>query len=169
MIKAAKFHDDSIVDIKNFLDRKRLFRPGFAGFNIPIGEGLIVNYLNSLKRIKFNIFLSYSPKDYNDNRIQDISEYLTKNKDIKKVIYIKYRNKDKEINEYNEDWIEKKIPSCQMLLFIATENSIKSKCCAYELHIARENKIQIIPIVDNKLDWFRLDEMNEMIFNFSFS
>jgi hypothetical protein len=53
------------------------------------------------------------------------------------------------------------IDKCQILLFFATENSIKSNRCAFELEIARNNNISVIPCLNNKISWLKLNQLKD--------
>ncbi len=56
--------------------------------------------------------------------------------------------------------MDKTIPQCQLLLFIATSKSVfDSKDCQHELELARQHDIQILPIKGTNVDWGDLAEV----------
>jgi len=162
LIEAAGFHNDSIEDVKNILEKKNVWSKLFV--REYSSKEKLYRYLN--RRIKINIFISHPLENFDNYEIKEISKYLKGNKAVKKVIYNKINRKRRGIHEEMEEWSKNKIPLCQTFLFIATKNSMISRQCAYELHIAQEDDIAIIPVVDNKIEWEELDQMNDMKFVF---
>ena len=94
--------------------------------------------------VPITICISYSRDDHEQYNILELKENLKKFKEIREV-YI------------SED---KKIPECQLLLFIATENFIKSKECLHELGLALSNYKEIIPIIGVDINDF--DSLNQI-------
>ena len=58
-----------------------------------------------------------------------------------------------DINKF----MEENIPKCHILLFLASENSVKSEACLYELELAWKNNLGIIQIKNETLTWQDLD------------
>jgi hypothetical protein len=164
LIEAAGFHNDSIEDVKNILEKKNVWSKLWLLYTEYSPKRELYRYLN--RRIKINIFISHPLENFDNYEIKEISKYLKGNKAVKKVIYNKINRKRRGIHEEMEEWSKNKIPLCQTLLFIATKSSMISRQCAYELHIAQEDDIAIIPVVDNKIEWEELDQMNDIKFTF---
>ncbi len=116
------------------------------------------------KKTSINIFISHAVSDFEEYEIESFSAYLEKNKAINKVYYC-----EKDISFDIDEWMDQTIPKCQILLFIATENSLISKDCTRELQIARKNELSIIPIKGKNLDWSDLSPINlERQFGFEY-
>lgn len=169
LIEAAGFHNESAEDVKNILEKKKgwikkvhLFAEYYVGDEDIYN--MIYRFFN--RRIKIKIFISHPLENFDNFELKNFSKYIKANKAIKKVFYNKFNQDSKRNYEDNVEWSEKKIPLCQTLLFIATKSSIISRQRAYELHIAKENDMQIIPVIDSNIEWEKLDQMNDMNFTF---
>ncbi|MFX0061900.1 MAG: leucine-rich repeat domain-containing protein, partial [Candidatus Hermodarchaeota archaeon] len=102
-----------------------------------------------------HIFLSHAEADYHKIiKIEEISEFLEGQDEIYKAYY-----SERDLQGNFEEFMRKNVPICQVLLFFATKNSLKSEPCRLELQLAIDNSLQIIPILHSDLDWSDLDEI----------
>ena len=117
----------------------------------------IFNYCR--KHDAITVFCSHAEVDYHNNliNIPEISQYLYDQEEIYKVYY----SEEAILGGMNfEEFMRKYVPSSHVLLFFATENSLKSKPCKFELQLALNNQIPIIPILGPKLKWENLNQIS---------
>ena len=109
------------------------------------------------QRAPINLYINYSKTDKSEYRVIDLMKNLEENQEILKVY------------DYSND---NKILESQLMLFIATKNSISDKQCQKDLGLALLHDIGIIPIKGNDLGWNDLSQIdlrseNYGIFNLS--
>jgi small GTP-binding protein len=119
----------------------------------------IFNYCR--KHDAITVFCSHAEVDYHNNliNIPKISQYLYDQEEIYKVYY----SEEAILGGMNfEEFMRKYVPLSHVLLFFATENSLHSKPCKFELQLALDNQIPIIPILGPKLKWENLNQISLM-------
>ena len=102
-----------------------------------------------------HIFISYAVADY-ERAVYPIAE-LANNLTTREEIYYTYHcmqdmKKDGQIDIF----MNETIPECQLVLFIATKNSLQSKDCQHELALAHAHDIKVIPILGDDIEWDEL-------------
>ncbi|MFW9864721.1 MAG: leucine-rich repeat domain-containing protein [Candidatus Thorarchaeota archaeon] len=108
------------------------------------------------QRASINVFLSHAVVDFEISHIKEISEYLQKQDEIYKVFYC-----EEDLAGNIDDFMDEKLPKCQLVLFFASNKSIyNSEDCKHELELARKHNIQILPIKGPDIDWKELKELN---------
>ncbi|MFX1487680.1 MAG: GTP-binding protein [Promethearchaeota archaeon] len=105
------------------------------------------------------VFCSHAEKDFESNLINilDTSKFLSEQEEIYKVYY------SEEAIQGGMNFIEfmrKYVPLSHILLFFATENSLQSDPCKFELQLALDNQIPIIPILGPNLTWESLNQIS---------
>ena len=90
------------------------------------------------------VFASYSKKDEARSLISTLKEHLKNRKEIREVHSIG----------------ENKISESQLLIFVATKNSITNDQCARELGFALTHDISVIPIKSSDLGWNELERID---------
>lgn len=102
-------------------------------FNVHVGD-LKERILEMSKKINFKkVFISYSFKDREFAKV--LNELLNKN-DVKTFLW----EKDAPPGEYLTDIMSSGVREHETVLFIASENSIRSKACQFELSEARRKQ-----------------------------
>ena len=104
--------------------------------------------LGSTFKRGIRVFITHTVDDYNKYRINDIAEFLEKQKGIRYVYYC-----EADLTGNIDAWMQKTVPRCQLLVFMSTEKSLNSTDCATELSIARDKKMTIVPILGVGLSW----------------
>lgn len=100
------------------------------------------------KRALLHVFISHAVVDHREYKISELVNFLESQDEIYDVLYCE-RDMVEDINKFMED----NVPKCQILLFIATPASLKSKACQYELELALRNNLAIIPMKCLDLNW----------------
>jgi len=103
-----------------------------------------------------HIFISYAIIDYESRvyPIADLANNLTARDEIYHTFHcMQDMKRDGQIDKF----MNETIPECQIVLFIATKNSLQSRDCQHELDLARAHDIKIIPILGEDLDWDEID------------
>ncbi|MFX0093662.1 MAG: TIR domain-containing protein [Candidatus Hodarchaeota archaeon] len=115
---------------------------------------IIREYLKEKAAIR--VFLSHAEADYQNKiiKIKEIAEFLEAQKEVYKAYY-----SEEDLQGNFEVFMRTNVPKCQILLFFATPTSLKSEPCKLELQLAIDNDIQIIPILESKLQWPNLDKI----------
>ncbi len=106
----------------------------------------IRKYARSKTRI--NIFISYSEMDAMKFHLRELAAILKKHEGIGEVFYFDQTQKG-DIEYY----MSTKVAQSQLILFIATSHSLRSKACNKEIDSAKEHKIMILPFLDKGLAW----------------
>ena len=109
---------------------------------------------NTFKR-GIRVFITHAVDDYGRYRINEIAQFLEKQKGIRYVYYC-----ESDLTGNIDAWMAKTVPRCQLHLFISTEKSLNSNDCATELRIARDKGLTIIPILGVGLSWEDLKKLN---------
>ncbi len=105
------------------------------------------------------VFCSHAEADFQSNMINipDTSRYLSEQEEIYKVYY----SEEAIQGGMNFiDFMRKYVPLSHILLFFATQNSLISNPCKFELQLALDNQIPIIPILGPKLKWENLNQIS---------
>jgi len=110
---------------------------------------------HSIQAKKFRIFVSHAVKDFEDYRVSELARYLESQKEISHAYFC-----EEDLVGNIDDWMRKTVPRCQLLIFFATEKSLKSEDCIDEIKIARKNGIQIRPVLGVNLEWEDLEDLN---------
>jgi hypothetical protein len=122
-----------------------------------MGILISIRFFELGKRLKrgLKIFISHSVEDFNSYRIEDIANFLKIQKKIGHVYFC-----EADLIGNIDKWMKKSIHRSQVLVFISTQNSLKSRDSRFELNLARENELHVIPILGVELDWEDLEELN---------
>ncbi|MFX1408388.1 MAG: hypothetical protein ACFFBW_15665 [Promethearchaeota archaeon] len=113
---------------------------------------LILKYLRKNATIK--VFISHAIIDFEPYRIEELVDYLNKQKEISQVYFC-----EADLAGNIDKWMLETVQKCQLVLFIATKKSIfDSVDCANELQLADKFSIPIIPIKGKDVDWPDLAE-----------
>lgn len=111
------------------------------------------------------IFISHAWKDQNQYKIVQMSNYLDNESKIREnsvnkininKVYICERDLIDDIWEF----MKKNVPKSHILLIIATEKSLTSKSCRYELFLAKKYNIEILPIKGIDISWKQMSQVN---------
>jgi hypothetical protein len=108
---------------------------------------------NTFKR-GIRVFITHAVDDYNRYRINEIAQFLEKQKGIRYVYYC-----ESDLTGNIDAWMAKTVPRCQLLVFMSTAKSLDSKDCATELSIARNKSLTVIPILGVGLSWEDLEQL----------
>lgn len=101
------------------------------------------------RNASIHIFISHAVIDFETYQIKKISEFLDTQKEIYKVYFC-----EEDLKGNIDEFMDKTIPRCHLLLFIATKKSIfDSEDCKHELELAHNHNIQIIPIKGKNITW----------------
>ncbi len=106
------------------------------------------------KKMAINVFISHAVADYEPCRLNELSLFLENQLEVN-IAYICERDLSGNIDGF----MDKNIPDSQIVLFIATSNSVNSVDCQYELKLSREYNVQVIPIKEKELDWEDLSKI----------
>ena len=118
--------------------------------SIPI----ILDYCRKIANIQ--IFISHTVNEKEKYHVEDIAQGLENQPEIYKVLFCE-RDLIGDIDEF----MNKNIPNCQLLLFIASQQSVfESKDCKHELEVAKKNNLKIIPIKCDDVSWEDLETLN---------
>ncbi len=101
-----------------------------------------------------NVFISHKAEDYESYKVKDISDYLMKKKEVGSAFYF-----EEDLVGNIDDWMKETVPISQILVFIATQQSVKSKDCQNELKLAKDAGLDIIPVKGNDISW---DDLNKI-------
>jgi len=116
-----------------------------------IAEGSIKEILDYCKKqASINLFASHAFADFERYNINKIAECLEKRPEINKVIYY-----EKDLVGSIKNFMRYQIPKCQVLIFVATSNALKSKACSFEIQTAIDYAIEIVPVLGD-LTWKKL-------------
>ncbi|NVM52611.1 MAG: hypothetical protein HWN66_02825 [Candidatus Helarchaeota archaeon] len=125
---------------------------------VIIGVIAALLYLKSTgviwKKAPINVFISHAVPDFESHKVKELAEHVSGKKPVNKSFYC-----EKDLQFNIDEWMEQTVPLCDILIFISTENSLKSKDCAKELRLARKHDIFIVPLKDTKLNWEKLGKL----------
>jgi len=110
----------------------------------------LINILR--QKALITVFLSHAVVDQDFFRISKISEFLESQDEIYKIFYC-----EKHLVGNIDDFMNDKLPQCQLVLFFASKKSVyNSEDCKHELELSRKHNIQIIPIKGPDVAWKEL-------------
>ncbi len=115
---------------------------------------LIREYL----RVKATIivFISHAIIDFEPYRIEELVNYLEKQKEISQVFFC-----ESDLAGNIDEWMLNAVQKSQLILFIGTNKSVfNSVDCANELQLADKFSIPVIPLKGKDIDWPDLAEIN---------
>jgi len=101
------------------------------------------------------IFISHAWNDQDQYQVIDLEKKL-EDSDIIHEVYICERDLVGNIWEFMTENVLKS----HLLLFIATNNSIVSEACQYELSLAKRYGVEILPIKGNDINWRDLNHID---------
>ncbi len=110
------------------------------------------------KHDTITVFCSHAEADVHSNliEIKKLAKYLGEQEEIYKVYYSEEAIQGgMEFEEFMRTYV----PISQVLLFFATEKSLNSTPCQFELQLALDNQIPIIPILGPNLKWQDLNQI----------
>ena len=122
-----------------------------------LGILISIRFFELGKRLKrgLKIFISHSVEDFSSYRIEDIANFLKTQKRIGHVYFC-----EAELIGNIDKWMKKSIHRSHVLVFISTQSSLKSRDSLFELSLARENELHIIPILGIELQWEDLVDLD---------
>ena len=125
---------------------------------VPIVLGILISskFFELGKRFRrgLRVFISHAVDDFKPYRIDDLAKFLESQKKIGRVFYC-----ETDLIGNIDQWMNKTIPRCQLLIFFSTESSIDSRDCTTELTLARKHKLLIIPVLGVGLTWEALKKL----------
>ncbi|MBN1801252.1 MAG: TIR domain-containing protein [Candidatus Lokiarchaeota archaeon] len=107
------------------------------------------------KKANITVFISHAWDDQELYRIIDLSVYLENREEIYEVFVC-----EEDLIGDIQEFMDEKVPRSQLLIFIGTNNSIKSSACQHEIALAISNDIEIIPIKGLDLTWTDLNQID---------
>ncbi|KKK77782.1 hypothetical protein LCGC14_2850140, partial [marine sediment metagenome] len=117
-------------------------------------------------KAKINIYIIFAVVDFLSFQVKELSEILEKKEEVNQIYY-----DNSNIEQTRDLYLSKAISECQLILFLASRESIfNSERCVRELKIARNNNLQIIPVKGQDISWgdlFKLELSRELGFEFS--
>ncbi|TFF90049.1 MAG: TIR domain-containing protein [Promethearchaeota archaeon] len=121
----------------------------FAGMR----EGFDGDYMDEIlqviwNRSAINVFISSTSKDFESFNLKRITKMLAEEGEIDHIYYG---------HEKDEESLQKGLSNYQLVLFIASNASIHSDKCKYEINQAKSNKIPVIPIKTREISWNDLE------------
>jgi hypothetical protein len=126
---------------------------------IPIVLGILISskFFELGKRFRkgFRIFVSHAVDDFKRYRVDDLAKFLESQKEVGRVFYC-----ETDLIGNIDQWMNKTVPRCQLLIFFSTENSLDSNDCITELNLARKNNLLIVPILGVGLNWESLRKLD---------
>ena len=122
-----------------------------------LGIMVSIRYFELGKRLKrgMRVFISHSIEDFKPYRIEDIANFLRNQKKIGQVYFC-----EADLTGNIDKWMKKTILKSQVLAFISTQNSLNSKDSIFELNLAREHELHLIPILGIGLYWEDLEKLD---------
>ena len=122
-----------------------------------LGILIAIRFFELGKRFKkgFRVFITHYVDDFNRYRIQDIANFLESQKGISRVFYC-----ETDLSGNIDEWMQKIVPRCHILIFVSTEYSIISQDCLTELNLARSSQLQIVPVLGVGLVWNDLEKLD---------
>ena len=100
------------------------------------------------KKMAINVFISHAVVDYEPCRLEQLSLFLQKQLEVEIAFLC-----ERDLSGNIDGFMDKNVPKSQLVLFIATNTSVNSVDCQYELKLSREYNVQIVPIKAKELDW----------------
>jgi len=119
---------------------------------VPVVFGILISskFFELGKRFRkgYRVFITHAVDDFKRYRIDDLAKFLESQKEIGRVFYC-----ETDLIGNIDQWMNKMVPRCQLLIFFSTVNSIDSRDCTTELTLARKHNLLIIPILGVGLEW----------------
>ncbi|MFW9872967.1 MAG: leucine-rich repeat domain-containing protein [Candidatus Thorarchaeota archaeon] len=100
------------------------------------------------KKANISIFISHAMDDFEKYHIKEHSNYLEQQDEVYKAYYC-----EEDLRGNIDEFMDMTIPECDVLLFIATQNSVHSVDCRHEIELAQKLKIKIMPLKDLGIEW----------------
>jgi len=118
--------------------------------SVSLGILFAIKFFELGKRFKrgLRVFVSHSVDDFNRYRVGELVKFLESQKNISRVFYC-----ESDLTGNIDEWMQKIVPRCQLLIFMSTEQSIISTDCLTELNLAKTNNIHIVPVLGVGLVW----------------
>ncbi|MBN1801281.1 MAG: hypothetical protein JW891_07225 [Candidatus Lokiarchaeota archaeon] len=108
------------------------------------------------KQATIKIFISHAVVDFEPYRIEELVNYLEKQKEISQVLFC-----EEDMSGSIDQWMLDNVQKCQLVLFIGTNKSVfNSVDCANELQLADKFSIPVVPLKGMDIDWQDLAEKN---------
>jgi Leucine-rich repeat (LRR) protein len=131
----------------------------------------IMNLCRKLNGI--TIFISHAWNDQSIYKIIDLKDYLENNIIEQKVTFnLNIINDviicEEDVVEDIRKFMTENVPKSQLLIFIATENSLTSEACMYELFLAKKFGIDILPVKGSSISWEDLSKIDLSKYNWGF-
>jgi len=117
------------------------------------------------RKAPINVFISHAVPDFETYKVKALADRISQMKSVNRSFYC-----EEDLQFNIDEWMSQTVPLSQILVFIATENSVQSKDCAKELRLAKKNNIFIVPLKDIKLAWDKLKKLKlsrELGFNYN--
>ena len=127
---------------------------GIAIISIAVVSAGAIRW-KKVKSKRLLVFISHDMDDFESYRIAEIAEFLESKKEIAHVYFC-----EEHLVGHIDDWMKSTVPRCQLLIYFSTENSLESVDCLNEIRLARNNNIQIRPILGVNLQWEDLKKLN---------
>jgi len=102
-----------------------------------------------------NIFISHAWADQDKYKIIEFEKKLESSKTLNRVYLC-------EEDLIGDIWafMAENVPKSQILIFLATQNSLDSSACRFELSLAKKYNIRIFPIKGDDIKWKDLKKIN---------
>ena len=122
-----------------------------------LGIMVSIRFFELGKRLKrgLRVFISHAVEDFDSYRIEALADYIKIQKKIGHVYFC-----EEGLTGNIDKWMKKTVHRSQVLVFISTPNSLKSKDSLFELELARKHKLHIIPILGFEMQWEDLEELD---------
>ncbi len=113
----------------------------------------IAEFLDQLRAIAtINLFISHVEREYNIYQIEALADYLGQQEEIYPEVFYS----EKYMVGDMEESMVKNIEESQIILFIATQASLASGPCQFELETARKLDKEILPLKGTDVTWDEL-------------
>jgi Leucine-rich repeat (LRR) protein/DNA-directed RNA polymerase subunit RPC12/RpoP len=108
---------------------------------------VIIEYLR--KKTTINIFISHTVADFEPYQLKKLANFLSQQKTIAKVFIC-----EEDLIGNIDEWMVESVPKAQLVLFLATQNSVyHSRDCRFELDLANQFSIPVLPIKGFDVEW----------------
>lgn len=107
------------------------------------------------KKLAINVFLSHAVANFDYFNISGIAEFLESKEDINEAFYCQ-----EDLRDHIDVFMNEFIPKSQILIFFASEKSIKSVDCKHELELAKLYNLPILPVIKESITVSDLSTLN---------
>ncbi|TFF97194.1 MAG: hypothetical protein EU547_04985 [Promethearchaeota archaeon] len=107
------------------------------------------------KKLAINVFLSHAVANFDYFNISGIAEFLESKEDINEAFYCQ-----EDLRDHIDVFMNEFIPKSQILIFFASEKSIKSVDCKHELELAKLHNLPILPVIKESITVSDLSTLN---------